>query len=261
MIDILGASLTVSDSAIPFEGGYTWVQINPESIFDKTILNDKTIFTIGEAACAFRLPDPPMENEYGVPVRNYRTALAKLPITEYTKNSIVLFDNEHQHYRQPVIMPLADRLRHCFIIMQTGMRKSHLMTGMICQDIEMGRGGAVIDPHGDMVDDVLGRIPKKRVKDVILFDMLDRDQPIGFNLLQWETEEERDLIIDEIYTAVDHVYDLKQTGGPIFESNMRGVLRLLMSKKTGKFISTIIELPKFYLKETRKPYFLYVDEA
>lgn len=256
LVDILGSSLTVSDSTIPFEGGYTWFQTGPESIFDKSILNDKSVFTIGEAACAFRLPDPPMENEYGLPVRNYRTALAKLPITEYTKNSIVLFDNEHQHYRQPVMIPAADRLRHCFIIGQTGMGKSHLMTGMICQDIEMGRGVAVIDPHGDMVDDVLGRIPKKRVKDVILFDMLDREQPIGFNLLQWETEEERDLIIDEIYTAVDHVYDLKQTGGPIFESNMRGVLRLLMSKKNGRFISTIIELPQFYLNSAFRKWLL-----
>ena len=256
LADILGSFLTVSDSSTPFMGGYTCSQTDPETVLDPVNLNDTEVFTINEAACAFHLPSPPMEDEYGLPVKNYRTSMARLPIASDKKDCIILFDNEHNYYHQPVITSSSDRLRHCFIVGQTGTGKSHLMTGMICQDIEKGRGVAVIDPHGDMVDDVLCRIPESRVKDVILFDMLDREYPIGFNLLQWQSEEERDLIIDEIYRAVDHVYDLGQTGGPVFETNMRGVLRALMAKKYEEFIPTILEFPCFYVNSKFRKWLL-----
>ena len=50
---------------------------------------------------------------------------------------------------------------------------------------------AVIDPHGEMIDSILGKIPSKRINDVILFDLNDRKYPLGFNLLEWNNLEER----------------------------------------------------------------------
>jgi len=140
-----------------------------------------------------------------------------------------------------------------FIIGQTGTGKSTLMESMVLQDIRAGHGLAVIDPHGEMVDNVLGKIPKERLDDVILFDFLDRERPLGFNLLQWQTPEERDFMIDEIYDTLDKIYSMKETGGPIFESHLRGMLRLLMgSKPASDYKPTILEFRDCYLhKEFR----------
>lgn len=116
------------------------------------------------------------------------------------------------------------------------------------QDIRAGRGVAVIDPHGDMVDSVLEKIPSQRIDDVVLFDVLDREKPLGLNLIQWQTLDERDLIIDALYDTVDRVYDLQKTGGPIFESNFRGMLRLLMGEgPRGDFVPTVLEFTSCYL--------------
>jgi hypothetical protein len=121
---------------------------------------------------------------------------------------------------------------------------------MIMQDVKAGRGLAVIDPHGDMVDNILGKIPEHRADDVILFDVLDRQCPLGFNILEWSTLDERDLIIDDIYTTIDRLYDMKQTGGPIFESNLRGVLKLLMGdQKHDDFTPTLLDFVTCYLSQ------------
>jgi len=96
--------------------------------------------------------------------------------------------------------------------------------------------------------------PIEREKDVILFDMIERKRPCSFNLLEWKTIDERDLIIDELYLTIDRIYDMKQTGGPIFESNMRGMFKLLMGDNLQEdFFPTILEFPTCYLeKDFRK---------
>jgi DNA helicase HerA-like ATPase len=144
-----------------------------------------------------------------------------------------------------------DRMRHSFIIGQTGTGKSTLMESMILQDIRNGKGVAVIDPHGEMIDSLLGKIPQERAQDVILFDVLDRDRPMGFNFLEWNTLDERDLIVDELYLSVARLYDMKVAGGPIFEANFRGMLKLLMgdSKREG-FVPTLLEFTACYQNQT-----------
>jgi len=90
-------------------------------------------------------------------------------------------------------------------------------------------------------------VPEQRAEDVILFDILDK-RPLGFNLIEWKTVEERVLIIDEIFMTLDYLYDMKIAGGPIFEKNIRGMLQLLISEKPRQdFIPTILDLPSCYL--------------
>jgi hypothetical protein len=167
-------------------------------------------------------------------------------------NGLHLFDNDHNGQVQPLILPIEDRMRHLFLCGQTGTGKSTFMEHLILQDIEQGRGIAVIDPHGDMVESLLGRIGDNRAEDVVLFDVLDREMPLGFNLLQWKTIDERDLIIDEIYQSLEMMYDMKQTGGPIFESNFRNMLKLLMGDggdARGNFIPTVVDFLRCYLDD------------
>jgi hypothetical protein len=93
-----------------------------------------------------------------------------------------------------------------------------------------------------MVEEIIGKIPSRRREDVVYFNLLDREKPPGFNLLRWSTIEERDMIIDELYLTIDSLYNLRETGGPIFEQYFRGMLRLLMGdKRSDDFIPTLLE--------------------
>ena len=230
-------------------GGFDISEVSIGKALDSRYFPEKTLFTIAEAACAFRLPSPPVTEIPGLPVRRSRTAFTLLPDTDQTKkDGIDLCRNIHNGLSQPVHLPADDRMRHAFIIGQTGTGKSTLMESMILQDIRAGHGLAVIDPHGEMVESVIGKIPPERMDDVILFDFLDRGRPLGFNMLQWRTAEERDFVIDEMYETLDKIYDMKETGGPIFETNMRGMLRLLMGDKPDDdYQPTLLEFRDCYL--------------
>jgi len=219
---------------------------------------DTTPYSLMETACAFRLPSPPSRDIPGLPTRRFRTNLATLPANvRKDPGTIRLFSNEHQGMTQPVFIDAEDRMRHCFIMGQTGTGKSTLMETMIVQDITAGRGVAVIDPHGDMIEDILLKIPAERAEDVILFDLLDRERPLGFNIIQWSTIEERDLIIDELYRTLDHIYDMKLTGGPMFEQHFRNFMKLLMgdSARPG-FTPTVLEFVRCYTDSTFRQWLL-----
>ena len=233
-----------------FEGGYALSEIPAGEARDTGNCHDRVPFTVEEAACAFRLPSPPGADVPGLPLKRSRTALASMPRGGRRKDesALELFHSEHQQDILPVCIGADDRMRHMFILGQTGTGKSTLMEYMILQDIRAGRGVALIDPHGDLADEIVGKIPESRLEDVILLDLLDRGWPPGFNLLQWETIEERDLLIDELYAAVDHLYDMKQCGGPIFEMHFRGMLKLLMgNRKHDDFSPTLLDFVNCYL--------------
>lgn len=255
LINLLGSAITgpghKTDGDELFQGGFAMTQVSPRDAVKSNFFVESEPFTIAEAACAFRIPSPPMGGHPALPVKRSRTCLALFPkvsLADNDINRIGLFVNEHNGSKQPVRIDADDRMRHVFVIGQTGTGKSTLLQAMALNDIRAGKGLAVIDPHGDMIDFILGRIPDKRADDVILFDFLDRERPLGFNLLQWTTHEERDLIVDELYQAIDQIYDMRETGGPIFEMNFRGMLKFLMGEKTrGDFVPTILEFPNCYL--------------
>lgn len=232
-----------------FEGGFT-VHTEKVDSANHSQTDDHFPLPPSESVAAFLLPDPPNENVTGFPVRRWRSApmLPESVFPEADCQQIVLFDNEHLGTVQPVVVSNDDRMRHMFICGQTGCGKSTLMEAMILQDIELGHGVGVVDPHGDLVESILGRVPRSRMEDVVLLDPLDLKMPMGFNLLEWETIEHRDLIIDELYQSMDRMYDLKVTGGPIFENNFRFMLKLLMGDgQRSEWKPTLLEFMHCYL--------------
>ena len=259
---VVAGALFGTDPAKPLMGGWASRDDQPAFVRDIDHFVDSHWSSASESACAFKLPAPPSGEDLGLPVRHFRTGPARLPETaleETRENSGhgLLFVNEFRGGRQPVEMTISDRLRHLFLIGQTGTGKSTLMEHMILQDIRSGLGVAVIDPHGDLVEDILGKIPPERIADVMVFDLLDRERPMGFNLLQWRTLEERDLIVDELYAAIDQLYDLKQTGGPIFESNFRGMLKLLMGDHhRPDWTPTLLDFTTCYLRSDYRKWLL-----
>jgi hypothetical protein len=253
--NIMGQAVTaktlMNEKESIFYGGFTVTEVDLKKATNSNFFPEKQIYTISEAACAFRLPSPPAQEIPGLPLRRSRTSLSLLPdMDQNAEDGIDLCRNIHSGLSQPIRLPADDRMRHMFILGQTGTGKSTMMESMVLQDVRAGHGLAVIDPHGEMVDNIMGKIPAHRVDDVIIFDVLDRKRPLGFNLLQWRTLEERDFIIDELYDTIDQIYDMRETGGPMFETNMRGMLRLLMgSKQSEDYIPTILEFKNCYLYE------------
>lgn len=158
--------------------------------------------------------------------------------------------NLHNGIKTEVTIDDQSRLRHTHIIGTTGTGKSTFIANLIAEDIRHGNGCALFDPHGDIVQDVLERIPKERHKDVVLIDPADTEFPVGFNLLQASTE------IEKIVLSSDLVNAFKRHA-TAWGDNMTAVLTnainaFLESKKQG----TLIELKRFLIEERFREQFL-----
>ena len=147
----------------------------------------------------------------------------------------------HRGVKRKVNVLLEDRRRHVYIIGKTGMGKSELLKEMIKQDIREGKGVCVIDPHGDLVEDALRFIPPERAEDVIYFDPSDTERPMGLNLLEAYTEEQKHFMTTAIINLMYKLYDPQRTGiiGPRFEHAVRNAMLTVMSEPGSTFIEIV----------------------
>jgi hypothetical protein len=109
----------------------------------------------------------------------------------------------------------ADRRQHVYCIGKTGTGKTTLLRNLILQDIELGHGVGVIDPHGDLAEDILDQIPPWRTDDVVYFNPADLDYPIGLNLLQRVAPERRHRIASGVVGAMKAIW--RDSWGPRME--------------------------------------------
>ncbi|MEK7465443.1 MAG: DUF87 domain-containing protein [Patescibacteria group bacterium] len=148
---------------------------------------------------------------------------------------------------KPIFLTDEDRRRHLYVIGQTGTGKTTLLKGMMLDDIRKGKGIGVIDPHGEFAEFALANIPPERAKDVIVFDPADFERPVGLNMLEYHFDrpEEKTFIVNDMLGILDKLYDLRQTGGPMFEQYMRNALLLLMEDAPNQPAS-LVELPRIF---------------
>ncbi len=164
--------------------------------------------------------------------------------TSVPNEGILLGYNVYRGIVKDIHIKRDDRRRHTYIIGKSGVGKSVLLASMAIQDIVSGEGVCVIDPHGDLIDDIIPRIPPERAEDVIYFNPADIERPLALNLLEYDPRypEQKTFVINEMIKIFDKLYDLRQTGGPIFEQYMRNAMLLVMNDpETG---STLMEIPK-----------------
>jgi len=169
----------------------------------------------------------------------YAAAPANLP-----EEGIILGQNRYRGVVKDVRIKREDRRRHTYLIGKSGTGKSKLLADMAIQDIVNGEGVCLIDPHGDLIKDIIPYIPPQRAEDVILFSPADIERPLALNLLEFDARypEQKTFVINEMIKIFDKLYDLKQTGGPIFEQYMRNAMLLVMSDPASG--STLMEIPK-----------------
>lgn len=119
-----------------------------------------------------------------------------------------------------------DRLRHLAVVGKTGMGKSTLLRQLIVADIASDRGAALVDPHGDLAQEVADAVPSRRTNDVIYFDAADRSHPLAFNPLACRSEHERPLLASGVVSAFKRLYG--GSWGPRLEHILRnGLLAVL----------------------------------
>jgi hypothetical protein len=144
----------------------------------------------------------------------------------------------------PITQAEEDRRRHLYVVGKTGMGKSTLLLSLIGQDIAAGRGAFLLDPHGDLCDDVLARIPDYRRDDVILLDPSDSERPVGLNILDAETEADRHRVVNEFIGLLARMYDPHNQAivGPIFQQNVRNAMLAAMSLPDGGTLIDVYRL-------------------
>jgi len=142
---------------------------------------------------------------------------------------------------RPIYIGDDDRRRHLYVIGKTGTGKSQLLEELVIQDIKAGKGLAVVDPHGDLIDGILNRIPPERAEDVIYFDPSDTERPMGLNMLEAETEEQKHFVVTSIVGLMYKLYDPQKTGiiGPRFEHAVRNAMLTVMSEPGSTFIEVV----------------------
>lgn len=190
-----------------------------------------------EAAQVFRLPIPSVE---GVPGMTLLESRPVIPPAGMPAGGVRLGVSVARVKGVPLPITQADddRRRHLYVVGKTGMGKSTLLLTLILQDIQAGRGVFLLDPHGDLCDDVLARIPAERRDDVILLDPAETERPIGLNILEAETEADRHRVVNELIGLLTRLYDPHNQGivGPIFQQSVRNAMLAAMALPDGTLI-------------------------
>lgn len=229
-----GFKFTVSNNIEELVTAYIF-RFFPQTI-KQNILNSVELATI------FHLP-----NQNSIPTSQVQRQMAKQvdgPVQEMNEG-VLLGYNEFRGVKKQIRLSTNDRRRHTYFIGQTGTGKSVLLENLAYQDMMDGRGFAFIDPHGDSAEKLLGMIPKERVEDVIYFSPGDMENPLGLNLFEFETEDQRDFLIQESIAMLYRLYDPGHTGiiGPRYEHWFRNAALTIMSDPNG---STFIDIPQVF---------------
>ena len=195
-----------------------------------------------ELASIFHLPTAALD----VPRLSWLSTRETAPPPALPDEGIAIGESIFRGDRRTVRLLPPDRLRHVYTIGQTGTGKSSLLFTMAAQDIERGGGLAVIDPHGDLVNDLLSVVPKERINDVIVFDPGDLTRPLGLNMLEHNSArpEEKSFIVSELQSIFNRLFTA-ETMGPMFEQYMRNALLLLMEDIEAE-PATLIEVPRVF---------------
>ncbi|MFZ2513705.1 MAG: ATP-binding protein [Candidatus Saccharimonadales bacterium] len=167
------------------------------------------------------------------------------------EEGMLLGFNVFRGVKKPVRLGLNDRQRHMYVVGQTGTGKSTFLENLALQDMLRGNGFAFVDPHGDTAEKLLSMVPKERTEDVIYFCPSDMAYPMGLNLFEYRTSDQKDFIIQEVLGMLYKLYDPQHQGimGPRYESIFRNCALAVMADPEG---SSFVDIPKLF----RDPEFL-----
>lgn len=253
--DLPGAKLKVREMASSFNQ-FHWPEVNGLGIqqyADTTSragkllyqrmqyrLNDEPhLMTVDELATIYHLPMWNLETPNVAWVRAKRLEPpSNLPTPRDHDDLTLLGKTNFRGVQKDFGIKLGDRRRHMYIIGKTGMGKSTVLENMIYDDIQKGRGVAVVDPHGELADKVTAMIPPHRINDAVIFDPSDVDHPVSFNMLEVKSPEHRPLVASGLVGVFKKMY--ADSWGPRLEYILRNCI-LALTEYEG---ATLLGIPR-----------------
>jgi hypothetical protein len=229
-----------------------------ERKFSFRMFDSKTTLVLNqkEAATLIHVPGPGTHvlKSAGASGRESGAPPADTPL-----EGLLLGVNTYRGKAKNIFMTPDDRLRHLYVIGQTGTGKTTLLKNMINQDILNGEGVCMIDPHGSDIEDILAVVPPERHGDVIYFDPSDQSRPMGLNMLEYDRTrpEQKTFVVNEMLSIFNKLFDMKTAGGPMFEQYFRNAVLLVLEGNepaTLFDVSRVLSEPAFRAKKLAESY-------
>lgn len=234
---------SINDKWFEFNFKHRFLDSRPFGIGEK-----KSLFSEDELASIFHFPNSKYNYTPNIRWLDYKVLPAP---TNMPTEGIVLGHNVYRGTKTDVRFLKKDRSRHHYIIGKSGSGKSALLSYMARQDIANGDGVCVVDPHGDLVEDILTYVPKERAKDVIIFDPADQGRPMGLNMLEAETPAEIDLASSQATEIFIKLFGDEIFGPRIQHYFRNACLTLMEDKEEG---ATLIDVPRMFTDDAFMKY-------
>lgn len=239
-------SLPSRNELIPLRNDGLSIENHLQSFLNRTSYRKGMLLTARELSSIVHLPSDSVLS----PKIKRNENLSKSAPDFVTQGNLTLGENLHAGAVKKVFLSSAQRIKHTHLIGSSGSGKSTLLMQMMNQDLELGNGFACFDPHGDLIDAVLERVPESRFKDVIIFDPADEDFPIGFNILSAHSELEKTLLASDLVSIFRR---FSTSWGDVMNSILaNAVLAFLESKREG----TLLDLKRFLIERNFREEFL-----
>jgi hypothetical protein len=205
-----------------------------EAIYHRCTFRPGMLLNAAELASLVHLPGESIVSER---LRRVKTRTRPVRDAKSQDGAVLLGDNIHRGITKPAHISAELRPRHCYIAGASGTGKSTLLLNMILQDINAGRGVGVLDPHGDLIHDVLSRIPENRINDVVLFDPTDDQFPVALNILEARDETESERIVAETVMSLERYFP--SSWGPRLERILTFTLYTMLDAIPGATLADV----------------------
>ncbi len=206
--------------------------------FPRKWFAQKQILSIEEVASLFHFPHSKYDTSPEIRWQNFK--IVKAPVNLPTEGVLIGYNN-YRGVKREIRIKTEDRFRHFYVIGQTGTGKSSVIQVLARQDISLGNGLCVMDPHGDLASDLMPFVPRERADDVIYFDPADLSRPMGLNLLEANTPDEKQMVAQDAMNMMIKLFG-NEIFGPRIQDYFRNGVLTLMDYPGGSAITDIVRL-------------------
>ncbi|MFP3939500.1 MAG: helix-turn-helix domain-containing protein [Thermoanaerobaculia bacterium] len=235
-LSLFGSPRTNQLMALEPQAGSAW----EADILGRTSHRPGMLLSAEELASLIRFPGKEVE----IPELVRRAEKSKRAPAEVLGEGTLLGFNEDRGRIAEVRLPAEARTKHLHVVGSSGTGKSTLLIRTILEDIEAGRGVGVLDPHGDLVDEIAARVPEGRLSEVVLFDPSDSEHPIGWNFLGAVSEAEKELLASDLVGVFRR---LSTSWGDQMTSVLANAILVFLESERG---GTLLDLRQFLVDES-----------
>lgn len=194
------------------------------------------ILSSEEVASVYHFPHAEHSRTENVIQTLSKTLPAPISLKNGTKLDVLIGENHHHGQITPIGLTEAERQRHMYVVGGTGNGKTTMLKYQIVQDIRSGKGLSVIDPHGDLAEELLGYVPEERLKDVIYINPDDLARPVGINLLELpkgllgdDLLREKDIVTESTVSVLRKIFSEDDSGGHRIEYVLRNTIQTALT--------------------------------